>query len=124
MKENRLDGLYLAGRMATNSLTPDHGFSSDLAPKFYPAVSSLLAFGLPCLAVEANWRGALGIAQRQIPARMEGEGVLGRCLSSLKIKKPQAVWVKPSLLAEVEYRARSANGRLRHPTFKGIREDL
>jgi bifunctional non-homologous end joining protein LigD len=36
---------------------------------------------------------------------------------------PQAV-VKPSLLAEVEYRARSANGRLRHPTFKGIREDL
>jgi bifunctional non-homologous end joining protein LigD len=44
--------------------------------------------------------------------------------SSRKIKKPQAVWVKPSLLAEVEYRARSANGRLRRPTFKGIREDL
>jgi bifunctional non-homologous end joining protein LigD len=43
---------------------------------------------------------------------------------SRKIKKPQAVWVKPSLLAEVEYRARSANGKLRHPTFKGIREDL
>jgi bifunctional non-homologous end joining protein LigD len=43
---------------------------------------------------------------------------------SQKIKKPQAVWVKPSLLAEVEYRAKSAEGKLRHPSFKGIREDL
>jgi bifunctional non-homologous end joining protein LigD len=53
MKENRLDGLYL-GRQDGDELTyagkVDHGFSSDLAPKFYPAVSSLLAFGLPCLA--------------------------------------------------------------------------
>jgi bifunctional non-homologous end joining protein LigD len=43
---------------------------------------------------------------------------------SQKIKKPQAVWVKPSLLAEVEYRAKSSEGKLRHPSFKGIREDL
>jgi bifunctional non-homologous end joining protein LigD len=35
----------------------------------------------------------------------------------------RAVWVEPSLLAEVEYRAKSAEGKLRHP-FKGIREDL
>jgi hypothetical protein len=26
---------------------------------------------------DGSWRGALGIAQRQIPARMEGEGKLG-----------------------------------------------
>jgi bifunctional non-homologous end joining protein LigD len=43
---------------------------------------------------------------------------------SQKIKKPNAVWVKPSLLAEVEYRAKSAEGKLRHPVFKGFREDL
>ena len=43
---------------------------------------------------------------------------------SQKIKKPQGVWVKPSLLAEVEYRAKSAEGKLRHPSFKGIREDM
>jgi bifunctional non-homologous end joining protein LigD len=43
---------------------------------------------------------------------------------SQKIKKPKAVWVQPSLLAEVEYRAKSAQGKLRHPSFKGIREDL
>ena len=34
------------------------------------------------------------------------------------------VWVEPSLLAEVEYGAKSAEGKLRHPVFKGIREDL
>ena len=34
------------------------------------------------------------------------------------------VWVEPRLLAEVEYRAKSANGHLRHPFFKGLREDL
>jgi bifunctional non-homologous end joining protein LigD len=36
----------------------------------------------------------------------------------------RAIWVEPSLLAEVEYRAKSAEGKLRHPFFKGIREDL
>jgi ATP-dependent DNA ligase len=33
-------------------------------------------------------------------------------------------WVEPSLLAEIEYRAKSAAGNVRHPFFKGIREDL
>jgi bifunctional non-homologous end joining protein LigD len=36
----------------------------------------------------------------------------------------RGVWVEPSLLAEVEYRAKSAEGKVRHPFFKGIREDL
>jgi len=28
------------------------------------------------------------------------------------------------LLAEIEYRAKSAKGKARHPFFKGVREDL
>jgi bifunctional non-homologous end joining protein LigD len=36
----------------------------------------------------------------------------------------RGVWVEPSLLAEIEYRAKSAQGKVRHPFFKGIREDL
>jgi bifunctional non-homologous end joining protein LigD len=35
----------------------------------------------------------------------------------------RGVWVEPSLLAEIEYRGKSAEGKLRHPFFKGIRED-
>jgi ATP-dependent DNA ligase len=40
-----------------------------------------------------------------------------------KIAHP-ATWVEPPLLAEIEYRAKSAEGELRHPLFKAIREDL
>jgi bifunctional non-homologous end joining protein LigD len=36
----------------------------------------------------------------------------------------RGVWVEPSLLAEIEYRAKSAEGKMRHPFFKGLREDL
>ena len=36
----------------------------------------------------------------------------------------RGVWVEPTLLAEIEYRAKSAEGKVRHPFFKVIREDL
>jgi bifunctional non-homologous end joining protein LigD len=36
----------------------------------------------------------------------------------------KGIWVEPSLEAEIEYRAKSAEGKLRHPFFKGIRENL
>jgi bifunctional non-homologous end joining protein LigD len=32
-------------------------------------------------------------------------------------------WVKPEVVAEITYRALSSDGSLRHPSFKGIRED-
>jgi bifunctional non-homologous end joining protein LigD len=36
----------------------------------------------------------------------------------------RGVWVEPSRRAEIEYRAKSAEGKIRHPFFNGIREDL
>jgi bifunctional non-homologous end joining protein LigD len=36
----------------------------------------------------------------------------------------RGIWVEPSLLAEIEYRTKSAEGKVRHPFFKGVREDL
>ncbi|MET4520262.1 ATP-dependent DNA ligase, partial [Bradyrhizobium sp. I1.7.5] len=36
----------------------------------------------------------------------------------------KGIWVEPKLLAEIEYRAKSAEGKVRHPFFKGLREDL
>jgi bifunctional non-homologous end joining protein LigD len=36
----------------------------------------------------------------------------------------KGIWVEPQLLVEIEYRAKSAEGKVRHPFFKGIREDL
>jgi bifunctional non-homologous end joining protein LigD len=38
---------------------------------------------------------------------------------------PKAQWLKPALLADVEYRAKTKRGGLlRHPSYKGLREDL
>ncbi len=37
--------------------------------------------------------------------------------------KADVVWVEPKIVAEVTYRAISDNGSMRHPSFKGIRED-
>jgi bifunctional non-homologous end joining protein LigD len=36
----------------------------------------------------------------------------------------RGVWVEPKLRAEIEYRAKSAEGKVRHPFFKGLREDI
>ena len=36
----------------------------------------------------------------------------------------KGIWVEPKLLAEIEYRAKSVAGKVRHPFFKGLREDL
>jgi bifunctional non-homologous end joining protein LigD len=36
----------------------------------------------------------------------------------------KAFWVEPELLAEIEYRAKSAEGKVRHPFYRGLREDL
>ena len=36
----------------------------------------------------------------------------------------RGIWVEPELLAEIEYLAKSAEGKVRHPIFKGLREDL
>jgi bifunctional non-homologous end joining protein LigD len=36
----------------------------------------------------------------------------------------KGIWVEPKLLAEIESRAKSAEGKVRHPFFRGLREDL
>jgi bifunctional non-homologous end joining protein LigD len=41
-----------------------------------------------------------------------------------KIKKPKARWLEPHMQVDVEYRGLTGEGKVRHPSFKGIREDL
>jgi bifunctional non-homologous end joining protein LigD len=40
-----------------------------------------------------------------------------------RVRKPKATWVRPQLLAEIWFRAVTDDGRLRHASFKGLRED-
>ena len=39
------------------------------------------------------------------------------------MEKRDAVWLKPALVCEVEYTEWTKDGRLRHPSFQGLRED-
>jgi bifunctional non-homologous end joining protein LigD len=56
---------------------------------------------------------------------------LRRQMDELVIPKPavaagrrkDVVWITPALVAEVEYRAWTADGKLRHASFKGLREE-
>ncbi|MEY9829813.1 bifunctional non-homologous end joining protein LigD [Sinorhizobium fredii] len=41
---------------------------------------------------------------------------------AVALRRKGAVFVRPVLVAEVEYRAWTEEGKLRHPSFKGIRE--
>jgi bifunctional non-homologous end joining protein LigD len=36
----------------------------------------------------------------------------------------RGIWVEPELLADIEYRAKSGGGKVRHPVFEGLRDDL
>jgi bifunctional non-homologous end joining protein LigD len=39
------------------------------------------------------------------------------------IERKDAMWLKPTLVCEVEYTEWTRDGRLRHPSFQGLRED-
>lgn len=39
------------------------------------------------------------------------------------VQEPEATWVKPTLVAEVEFTEWTSSNRLRHPAFLGLRED-
>ncbi|MBB3289025.1 ATP-dependent DNA ligase [Rhizobium sp. BK347] len=38
------------------------------------------------------------------------------------MKQRGVVWVQPTLIAEIEYRAWTDDGKLRHASYKGLRE--
>ena len=54
------------------------------------------------------------------PLRVDAPAV-GSALTNLQRK--DVIWVKPELVAQIEYRAWTADGLLRHAAFKGLRED-
>jgi len=43
--------------------------------------------------------------------------------NSLPISNDSAIWIEPSLVCTVKYMMKTANGSLRQPVFKGLRDD-
>jgi bifunctional non-homologous end joining protein LigD len=58
------------------------------------------------------------LRRRLLPLRTRKSPLAG------KVEKPKAQWVRPDLKVDIEYRALTGEGLLRHPSFNGVREDL
>ena len=46
-----------------------------------------------------------------------------RCKPPIAGLKGKGVWTRPKIRVEVEHRGRTTDGSLRHPSFKGVREN-
>ena len=67
-----------------------------------------------------------GFDQQQVKHLEERAKGLARKTAPFEIeRRPKARWIEPKLLADVEYRRKTKKrGLLRHPSYKGLREDL
>jgi bifunctional non-homologous end joining protein LigD len=50
--------------------------------------------------------------------------IIRRSALAVAVRKPKARWGRPAVLVEVAFPNASADGRLRHPSFKGFRDDI
>lgn len=60
---------------------------------------------------------------KQLTTWLEPFGTRTQPLTT-RVRKPKASWFKPAVLVDIEYRALTGTRKLRHPSYKGIREDL
>lgn len=67
-------------------------------------------------AAAGGWSNELS---RELRKLLEG---MATKAPAVTLRRKGAVFVEPVLVAEVEYRAWTDDGKLRHASFKGIRE--
>ncbi|WP_442204926.1 hypothetical protein [Rhizobium sp. RAF56] len=56
------------------------------------------------------------------PLTSEADWVLTLKFASSGRRKRNAIWIEPRLVAETEFRAWTADGKLRHAGYKGLRD--
>ncbi|HET6434944.1 MAG TPA: DNA ligase D [Xanthomonadaceae bacterium] len=126
---------YVPGR-GTSWLKVKHALSDEFIVVGYTAPKrSRTGFGALLMATREHgalkYAGRVGTGYddatlRSLRARMKP---LERKAPTLVLpahlpEKPRDVtWIEPELVAEVEYRGLGKEGLLRHPSFKGLRED-
>jgi bifunctional non-homologous end joining protein LigD len=69
-------------------------------------------------------RGFSEEEKREMLKRLMPLRVRKQPITAARKKFPKAKWVKPAVLVDAEFRGKTGEGLLRHPSFKGIREDL
>jgi bifunctional non-homologous end joining protein LigD len=69
-------------------------------------------------------RGFNARSEKAILARLRPLAAAKQPMTASRAHFPKAKWVKPVVKVEAEFRGKTGEGLLRHPSFKGIREDL
>lgn len=139
--------LGLEGIISKRADAPYHsGRNGDWLKSKCIQVDEFVVIGYVVSTVSTNAVGALVVGyfdrKRLVYAGRVGTGfsqkvaaLLMRTLKPLRIAKPavlapltrdqlkDVVWVKPECVAQIEYRAWTADNLLRHAAFKGLRED-
>jgi len=87
-----------------------------------------LLLGVPEPGAGLRYAGKVGTGfssaeARRLRERLERLRTLRRPFSSSPPDAAKAHWVEPRLVAEVQFTEWTPDGRLRHPSFKGLRED-
>ncbi|MBY5873743.1 ATP-dependent DNA ligase [Rhizobium leguminosarum] len=63
-----------------------------------------------------------GFNGRNAPPLRKAMDALRTTKAPVPLKRKDAVWLRPELVAEVEFRAWTDDGKLRHASYKGLRE--
>jgi len=94
-----------------------HGFGALLLGVYEPdgrlAYAGKVGTGFNDASLTSLSRKLAGLAQKQSPFYNPPTGAEGR----------RAHWIKPTLVAEVEFTEWTDDGTLRHPSFQGLRAD-
>ncbi len=95
---------------------------------YEPSTAALGGIGRLLLAARKGdgivYVGSVGTGFNSRNASSQRKEMDARVISkaAVPLKKKGVVWVKPELVAEVEYRAWTSDGHLRHASFKGLRD--
>ena len=127
------DAPYRSGRTENFIKTKCHNEQEFVVAGFTPSTAMPDAVGALTVAFHENgklrYAGRVGTGFTHQTARD-----LWRRLSALRIERPllalpqderrkNAIWVKPELVVETEFRGITHDGLLRQASFKGVRED-
>ena len=133
----RLDSAYLPGKSSPSWTKVKNVLMQEVVVGgFTPGEGSRrgrlgsLLLGIPSEEGLCTWAGGHGLLRRRTPGRPRGQArrrcgrTPTRSPPTSRLATPRsATWVEPTLVGEVTFSEWTNDGRLRHPSWRGLRED-
>ncbi|KAA0685983.1 ATP-dependent DNA ligase [Neorhizobium sp. P12A] len=125
----RRDAPYRSGRLGDWVKVKCIQSDSFFIVGYEPSTAALGGIGRLLLAAyrgdELVYVGGVGTGFKERPT-IKLRADLDRLKTSrpaIDLKRKGVIWVQPTLIAEIEYRAWTEDGKLRHASYKGLRDE-